>query len=123
MSLLERISAETRRRTGWVVPVGVGVLVSGIAPDSGELIERTAQLWYGGLGLAGVLAGVLWQWFSPRPLADRLFIAAAGFVLLCAFLLLPLGGEWRQDRYGLYFCLGAIAGLVLASWWQRVRAD
>jgi hypothetical protein len=123
MSVLERLSAETRQRTGWLVPVCTGLVVSEIAPDSGEVIGRTTQLWYGGLGLAGVLVGLLWQWFSPRPLVDRLFIAAGGFLLVCVFLLLPLGGEWHEQRSVLYFCLGTAVGLVLAAWWQRARAD
>jgi hypothetical protein len=122
MSVLERLSAQSRRRTGWLVPVAAGWFVGAIAPGSGELVGRTTQLWYGGLGLGGVLVGLLWQWFSPRDLAERLLVAGGTFLVLCLLLLLPIGGELRQDQYVLYFCLGTVAGLVLASWYQKARS-
>ncbi|TCO44445.1 hypothetical protein EV646_110159 [Kribbella antiqua] len=121
MSVLERVSAETRRSTGWLIPVAANLLVDDLAPGSGELVARTTQFWYGGLGLAGVLVGVLWQWFSPRELAERLLLAGGAFPVVCVLFLLPVD-ETHEDRYALYFCLGIVAGLVLATWWQRVRA-
>ncbi|MEI8412935.1 MULTISPECIES: hypothetical protein [unclassified Kribbella] len=117
MSVLERLSAETRRRTGWLVPVTAGWVAGAIAPGSGEVVGRSTQLWYGGLGLAGVLIG-LWR-FSPRELAERLFVAGGAFLLLCVLLLLPIEGELREDQYVLYFCLGIVAGLILATRLQR----
>ncbi|WP_460664918.1 hypothetical protein [Kribbella swartbergensis] len=99
-----------------------GRAAGSIAPGSGEVVDGTAELWYGGLGLAGVLVGVLWQWFSPRDLAERLLLAGAAFSLFCVLLVLPIDGELREDQYVLYFGLGTVTGLVLATWWERARS-
>ena len=104
------------------MPVIGSLVVSMIAPASGEVVGRTDQLWFGSLGLAGVVVGALWQWFSPRPLAERFLLAAAVFPLGCIFILLPLGGEWVARQHILFSGLGMAAGLVLTTWWQRVRA-
>ena len=122
MSVLERLSAEARRGTGWAIPVAADMAVREITPGSRELVDQTTQVWYGVLGLAGVLIGLLWQWFSPRDLAERLALAGGGFLILCVFCLLPIAGEMRENRYELVFGVGIVAGLVLTTWWQNVRS-
>ncbi|MEV8378069.1 hypothetical protein AB0P21_35345 [Kribbella sp. NPDC056861] len=76
MSVLEKVSPETRRKTGWLLPVVLTVAVENHARGHAQVIERSEQLWLGGLGLAGVVAGVLWQLYSPRDLGERLLFAA-----------------------------------------------
>ncbi|MFI7064762.1 hypothetical protein ACIBL3_27470 [Kribbella sp. NPDC050124] len=63
MSVLDRVSAETRRRTGWVVPVAIGNLIGVLLPETAEhAVSQSERLWTGGMALAGFAAGLLWQW-------------------------------------------------------------
>jgi 4-amino-4-deoxy-L-arabinose transferase-like glycosyltransferase len=117
-SVRERVAPEVRRKTGWLLPVAASIVVGNHLPGDGELVERSQQLWLGGLGLAGVAIGLLWQWYSPRELSARLFLAAGAFVLITILALFPIGGEMRQDDRQLYLGLGVISGLVLANWWK-----
>lgn len=124
MSVLERVSPEVRRKTGWILPVGLASGISTFGPDGGTAVSRHDQLWFGGLILAGVAVGVLWQWFSPRNLADRLALPAGALVLAGIFFLLPLGGEVTAGPwYSLCFAGGVLAGLVLTTGWQQLRAE
>ncbi|WBQ07497.1 hypothetical protein [Kribbella sp. CA-293567] len=118
MSVLAKVSPERRLKTGWILPVAASTAVSVHLPGQTETIQRTEQLWFGGLGLAGVAIGLLWQWYSPRDLAPRLFIAAGGFVLVSILQLLPTAGEWNSADRQLYLGLGVVSGLVLANWWK-----
>lgn len=118
MKVLERVSPERRLKTGWIIPVAASAMVSNHLPGDREMVERAEQLWQGGLGLAGVAIGLLWQWYSPRELAPRLFVAAAAFVCLSILQLLPIGGGWFSADRQLYLGLGVVSGLVLASWWK-----
>ncbi len=119
--MLERIPPEVRRKTGWLLPVGVSTGLGIYLPGDGELIGRSDQYWLAGLGLAGIAVGVLWQWFSPRELAPRLVFAAAAFVLVVIFTFLPIGDEMRMDNRQLFLGLGVISGLVIANWWHWLR--
>jgi len=118
MSVLERIPAEVRRKTGWLLPVGVSTGLGIYLPGDGEPIGRADQYWLAGLGLAGIAVGMLWQWFSPRELAPRLIFPAAAFILVVFFTLLPIGDDMRQDDRQLFLGLGVISGLIIANWWQ-----
>ncbi|GAA0923914.1 hypothetical protein GCM10009554_02330 [Kribbella koreensis] len=118
MSVLKEESADARRRTGWLIPVVASAVVANYWPSNADNpVQRSEQLWLGGLGLAGVAVGLLWQWFSPRALAPRLAFAAAAFVVLAILMLLPLGGDWTHDERQVYLGFGVISGLVLSHWW------
>ena len=124
MSLLERESPEAWRKTGWILPVGVASGITAFGPDGGTPVSRPDQLWFGGLILAGLAVGVLWQWFSPRNLADRLALPAGAFVAAGILYLLPFAGEVTAGPwYWLWFAGGVLAGLVLTTGWQQLRAE
>jgi zinc transporter ZupT len=123
MSVLEKVSPEVRRRTGWLLPVAIFVGLGIYLPDESGSVDRAQQLWMGGLGLAGVLVGMIWQWFSPRQLADRLALAAGAFVVVAILMLVPLAGEWTRHDQQLSFGLGVISGLVIANWWKLMRTE
>jgi hypothetical protein len=122
MSVLEKISAERRRKTGWLFPVILTVAVENHARGAAQTIERSEQLWLGGLGLAGVVAGVLWQLYSPRDLGERLLFAAGVFVLISILLLVPVGGEVVEADRSLFVWIGVISGLVIATRFTRREA-
>jgi hypothetical protein len=112
------VSPDTRRTTGWLIPMAASAVVAHYVPsDVDDLVQRADQLWLGGLGLAGVAVGLLWQWFSPRTLAPRLAFAAGAYVLLAILMLLPLGIDWSQDDRQVYLGFGVISGLILSHWW------
>jgi hypothetical protein len=121
MSVLEKVSAETRRKTGWLLPAAAISTLTTVLPEAGEAIGRPDQLWFGGLGLAGVAIGLLWQWYSPRELAPRLILAAGAFVLTSILILLPLGDATHQANRHVFLGLGVISGLVIADWWRWLR--
>jgi hypothetical protein len=124
MSVLERVSARTRRRTGWILPVAVGSAISAFGPETGAAVSRSDQLWFGGLILCGVVVGVLWQWFSPRNLAERLALPAGALVLAGIFFVVPIAGEVSvRPAYPLWFGGGVLAGLVLTTRWQQLHAE
>ncbi|MEU4607143.1 hypothetical protein AB0F43_29520 [Kribbella sp. NPDC023972] len=120
MSVLERVPAQARRRTGWILPIAVGSLIGMFVPESARVIGQTERLWSGGLALAGLAAGLLWQWYSPRDLAERLFFPSAALMAFAVIFMLP-GGEWSSASPGFafWFPLGVVAGLVLMSRQQR----
>jgi peptidoglycan/LPS O-acetylase OafA/YrhL len=117
------VPAETRSRTGWILPVAVGMLIGGLLPETAErAISQSERLWTGGMALAGFIAGVLWQWYSPRDLVKRLQVPAAGVIGLAVIFMLP--ADWSSDSpaFGLWFPLGIVAGLVFMTTMQRDRA-
>ncbi|WP_433006941.1 hypothetical protein [Kribbella sp. CA-294648] len=117
-SVRERVPPEVRRKTGWLLPVAASTALTVHLPGDGELIERSEQIWLGGLGLTGIAIGLLWQWYSPRELSARLALAAGAFVLITIMTLFSGSGEMRQDDRQLYLGLGVISGLVIANWWK-----
>lgn len=118
MSVLEKVSPETRRKTGWLLPAAAISTLSTFLPEAGAAIGRSDQLWFGGLGLVGVAIGMFWQWYSPRELAPRLILAAGAFALMSIFILLPIDSEPHQADRHVFLGLGVIAGLVIADWWR-----
>ena len=124
MSVLERVPPEVRRKTGWILPAAIGFVLSGIVPGTETPISQSERLGSGLLALAGTLAGVLWQWYSPRDLAERLSYPAGVTILLAVVFMVP-GVELTQHgpAYAYWFPVGSIAGLVLTTRWQQLRAD
>ncbi|MGW1339913.1 hypothetical protein ACWCOV_02585 [Kribbella sp. NPDC002412] len=103
--------------------MAISALVSALLPETAErAISQSERLWTGGMALAGFAAGLLWQWYSPRDLVERLRYPAAGAMALAVILMVP--GEWSSDSpaFGLWFPLGIIAGLVVMTSVQRDRA-
>jgi hypothetical protein len=124
MSVLERVSPEVRRKTGWILPAGIAAAIGTFGPQTETQISLSEQRWIGALILGGIAVGVLWQWFSPRNLADRLALPAGTMILAGIFFLLPIGDEPTfQMPYPLWFAGGLLAGLVLTTGWQQLRAE
>ncbi|MFI5713686.1 hypothetical protein [Kribbella sp. NPDC051620] len=124
MSVLEKVSPETRRKTGWLLPWGIGAVLSLVVTDADKVLSRSDRLGMGALALAGLLGGVLWQWYSPRDLAERLAFPAGATILIAVLLMLPIGeASTAGPDYSYWFPLGLIAGLVLATRWQQLRAE
>jgi hypothetical protein len=117
------VSAETRGKTGWLLPAVTFTTLGTFLPDNGETIGRTDQLWLGGFGLTGLAIGLLWQWYSPRELAPRLILSAGAFVLATILIMLPIGGEWHQGNRQVFLGLGVVSGLVIADWWRWLRTS
>jgi hypothetical protein len=124
VSVLERVSPEVRRKTGWILPVVIGAVLSEVVPGTTTLISQSERLGSGCLVLVGLLGGWLWQWYSPRDLAQRLVFPAGASVLLAVIFMVP-GGELTHHgpTYAYWFPLGLIAGLVLTTRWQQLRAE
>jgi len=123
--MLERVSAETRRRTGWILPAIISGAIGIFLPESAsEVVGQSERLWSGVLALAGCAAGLVWQWYSPRDLAERLIFPAAAIMVFAVIYMLP-GGEWTDHgpSNGFWFPLGVISGLVLMTWLQRARTE
>lgn len=119
MLLRERLSPETRLKTGWLIPVAAGTAAQIYMPGPEVQVARRDQLLFAGFLAAGLLVGVLWQWYSPRPVGDRLVLPAL-FTVMAAFLF-ALPGE-LVFRPALLLCgVGIIAGLVLTDLRQTAR--
>lgn len=124
MSVLDRVSAETRRRTGWILPVAIGWLIDQVLPETAEqAISQSERLWTSGMALAGFAVGLLWQWYSPRDITERLRYPAAGTMALAVILMVP--GDWSTNTppFALWFPLGIVAGLVVMTSAQRDRTE
>jgi len=129
MPLGERASAETRLKTGWLIPVAAGLALQIHASVPEMPLGYGDQVLLAALTFGGVLIGVPWQWYSPRPVGDRL-VRPAFLMLLSPILFLLPTGEWSDGsssevhfRPG-FLMLGAgiVAGVVLIDLWQRHRA-
>lgn len=124
MSVLQKVSPEVRRRTGWLLPWGIGAVLSAIVTDTEKVISRSDQIGMAALAAAGLLAGVLWQWYSPRDIAERLAFPAGMTILLAVLFVLPIGEvSTVGPDYSYWFPLGVIAGLVLTTRWQQLRSE
>jgi len=85
-----------------------------------QLVRRD-ELAFAGLMAGGILVGFLWQWYSPRPVGDRLVGPALLMLVLPILFLLPMGELHFQP--GLLLCGAGIGGgVVLADLWHRIRA-
>jgi peptidoglycan/LPS O-acetylase OafA/YrhL len=120
-SVLQRVSPETRRRTGWIIPLVMGCVLGPFFEGSETVLTQPDRLWSSALAVAGFVAGGLWQWYSPRDLVDRLVFPAGAIMALALLFTVP--GEWSQNGsgYSYWFPFGVLAGLVLAARWQRDR--
>lgn len=125
MSVLEKVSPEVRRKTGWLLPAIAGFVLSGFTTGGAEkVISSSDRVGMGAFTLVGILAGVLWQWYSPRDLAERLTRPACLAVLFVVFAMLPIGEAISHSAdYSILFPIGLIAGLVLTTRWQQLRAE
>jgi hypothetical protein len=127
--LRERLSAETRLKTGWLIPSVAGLALQIHASVPEMPLGYGDQVLLAALTFGGVLVGVLWQWYSPRPIGNRL-VAPAFVILLSPILFLLPTGEWSDGsstelhfRPGfLMFGAGIVAGVVLMDLWQRYRS-
>jgi hypothetical protein len=54
-------------------------------------LARRDQLLLAGLLPAGLLVGLLWQWYSPRPVGDWLVGPALFTVIMAILFTLPVG--------------------------------
>ena len=124
MSLLERVPVAARRGTGWMLPIAIASLIGEFVPESERMIGQTERLWSGGLALAGLAAGLLWQWYSPRDLVERLIFPSAALMVFAVIFMLP-AGEWStaSPDFGFWFPFGVVAGLVLMNGLQRRRTQ
>jgi hypothetical protein len=121
MPVLDRLSPTRRLKTGVVIPAVFIATQTTFVPGPDIAVSRDDQLWTAGLVAAGILTGLLWQWYSPRHIGDRLIgpaLAVAAIPILTA--LLP--GEMTFRPWTLEAFVGVGAGVVLADMWQRSRA-
>lgn len=125
MSVLERVSAETRLKTGWLIPAVIGFVMSDLFPGYvGDSLSQSDRIGMGALSLAGLLAGVLWQWYSPRDIAERLALPALAGVVVAVIMILPIDEETGgAASYGYLYPIGLIAGLVLSTRWQQIHTE
>lgn len=125
MKVLERVTPEVRLKTGWLLPAFAGFLLSAFSTGGPEeVISRSNEVGMGVFTLVGLLAGVLWQWYSPRDLAERLSFPAGLTVLASVVFMLPFGETTgRGPDYSYMFPIGIVAGLVLTTRWQQLRAE
>src|SRR5688500_15078335 len=125
MKVRDRVSPETRLKTGWLFPAIAGFVLSELSTGGAEKVSsRAAQVGMAAFTMVGLLAGVLWQWYSPRDLAERLSVPAGLIVLVVVLSLLPFGeAVSRGPDYFYLFPLGILAGLVLTTRWQQLRAE
>jgi hypothetical protein len=125
MKVLERVTPETRLKTGWLFPAITGYVLSHFTRGGAErVISDPDQIGMALFTLIGLLAGVLWQWYSPRDLAERLSVPAGLTVVTIVVFMLPLGElVSRGPSYFYLFPIGLIAGLVLTTRWQQLRAE
>ena len=125
MSVLERVPAEARLKTGWLIPAVTGAVLSSLFPGGAEVTISQSERLSSALFMAvGLLAGVLWQWFSPRDLAQRL-VYPAGLAIVVAVVFMVPGADLTRHGpdNGYWFPLGLIAGLVLITRWQQLRSE
>ncbi|MET9316369.1 hypothetical protein ABZX12_31505 [Kribbella sp. NPDC003505] len=92
MAVLQRVSDETRRRTGWLVPMGIATAIGWFTPDTERVLEQSERFWTGGMIAAGVVFLLPGEWSS------------------------------RGSAVGLWFPIGVVAGLVLMTSRQDKRA-
>ncbi|MDX6261837.1 MAG: hypothetical protein QOH84_3525 [Kribbellaceae bacterium] len=125
MSVLGRVPLEARLKTGWLIPAVIGFVLSDLFPGGAETtISQSERLSSGLFTAAGILAGVLWQWFSPRDLAQRLTYPASLVIVVALIYMVPSGELTRHGPdNGFWFPLGLIAGLVLMTRWQQLRSE
>jgi hypothetical protein len=115
----ERLSPETRLKTGWLIPAAAGAAAQIFAPGPEVLVARRDQLVFAAFLAAGLLVGLLWQWYSPRSVGDRLVWPALCTVMAAFLFALP--GE-LVFRPALLLCgVGIIAGVVLTNLRQTAR--
>jgi hypothetical protein len=124
-SVVDRVSPEVRLKTGWLIPAVVGFAMSSVfSGHVDDPLSQSDRIGMGALGLAGVLAGVLWQLYSPRDIAERLALPALVGVLITVILILPIGeASAGASTYSYLYPVGLIAGLVLATRWKQIRAE
>lgn len=120
MSLGERLPPEVRLRTGWLIPVIAGVAAQLYLPGPRVQVAHGDQFLFAGLLAGGLLVGFLWQWYSPRPVGDRLVGPALLTVFTAVLFVLPM--DELDFRPGLLLCgVGIIAGVVLTDLWHSAR--
>lgn len=124
MSVLDRVPVEARRQTGWLVPVVISSVVGWFLPDAEHVLGQSERLWTSGTILTGLVAGVLWQWYSPRELSERLVVPTAGVLAFALLLVIPVG-EFVDQGAGLrvWFPIGVVAGLVVVARRQSGRGE
>jgi len=120
MLLRERLSPETRRKTGWLIPVVAGTAAQIYTPGPEVQVARQDQLLFAAFLAAGLLVGVLWQWYSPRPVGDRLVFPALFTVVAAVLFVLPSDEVVFRPAL-LLGGVGIIAGVVLTDLWHTAR--
>lgn len=121
MRLRERLTPENRLKTGWIVPSSALSAVQTYAPGPGMLVAGPDRLLFAGLLAGGLLLGVFWQCYSPRPLGERLVLPALLTAIAAVLLALPMGGEPAVRPSQLLCGVGIVSGLVLTDFWQSAR--
>ena len=121
MLLRDRLSPETRLKTGWLIPVAAGIVAQNV-PGPDMQLPRRDELLLAGLLTAGVLVGILWQWYSPRAVGDRLLWPALSTAGAAILFVLP-GGETHFRPALLLFGVGIVTGVVLTDLWHPTRGQ
>ncbi|NEA34775.1 hypothetical protein [Streptomyces sp. SID13031] len=124
-TVVDRVSPEMRLKTGWLIPAVIGFVLSQFFSDSvQDPLSQSDRIAMSVLSLAGVLGGVLWQWYSPRDLAERLAFPATVGVAVTVILILPIGEpSGGAANYSYLYPVGLIAGLVLATRWKQIHTE
>ncbi|GAA1573849.1 hypothetical protein GCM10009789_29190 [Kribbella sancticallisti] len=113
-SMLERVPEATRRKTGWILPLAIFLGLRAGLPEP-EVVSAAERYWTGGLALGGCLVGALWQWYSPRPLVERLYNPAGFAMAFAVVFMLPFDLVDKSPEYFFWFPAGVVAGLVFKS--------
>jgi hypothetical protein len=122
MRLLARISPARRLKTGVAIPAIFLATQASFAHGPEMPIARRDDLQVAGLLAISVVVGMLWQWYSPRAVGDRLIgpaLAVAALPILTIFM----PGETTCRPWSLIALVGLGAGVVIADMWQRIHAS
>jgi hypothetical protein len=122
MPVLDRISPTRRLKTGVAIPaVFISTQIS-FAPGPEIPVSHGDRLPTAGVLAISIVIGLLWQWYSPRAIGDRL-IGPALVVAAIPILTVLMPEEMTFRPWTLLAMMGVGAGVVIADMWQRIRTS
>lgn len=122
MASLARVSPARRLKTGIAIPVLFLATQCTFALGPETPMARHDDLEMAGLVAISIVVGMLWQWYSPRAVGDRL-IGPALAVAAVPILTIFVPGETIFRPWTLLAIVRLGAGVVIADMSQRIRAS